>query len=381
MVSTILSIAAVEIFLSQTKVQDPEFYNFDDFERGWRLNAGLAGWWEDENHVWVTINSAGLRDREHPLIASPGSLRIAVLGDSFMEAMNLPFERSFVPQLERRLSGCLETTGRIPEVINFGVRGYSPAQEWLTYRSDVFRYKPDIVLQAVFTENDIVEDHPAFSQSDRPYFRLRDGQLERFLPVRPPEDDYSHLPWYQRVRLAFTDRFRSATLVWNAWGSFRAAFFPVIPTHEDDDPVLAPPHGDLTEAWSVTEAVFQTLAREVADHGSEFWITTLSNAEQTNPDLAARAALANRLGVSTLYYPDDRIRDFAHARNIPVISLAQPLADYSARTGKFLNGGYNAAFPAGTGHWNETAHELAADIVAKRLCADSRVIAEARSRH
>lgn len=347
------------------------------------MRPGFRGWEAEENHVWLEINSDGLRDREHPVAKPPGTLRAAVLGDSYMEAVNVPREKMFTTVLTQHLTQCVTAGGRQPEVVNFGVSGYSTAQELQTYRHHAVRYRPDIVLLAVYTGNDIFDNHrdgqEAFMQ-DIPFFARGDGRLliedeQRDEPTAAP------MPWYHRVRMAMTDRLVVVERVWNVYALLRSPLVaPQVPEVNrgpgvTESRIYLPPTAMVEQAWQLTEALLLELAREVKAQGSEFWIVTLSNVEQVNPDLNARRALADGLGLDSLFYPDHRIRDFAQAHGIPVVSLAEPLADYAATNHVFLNGGYNAEFPGGTGHWNETAHRLAAGLVGERLCADSRAIA------
>lgn len=349
--------------------------------RGWALHPGYRGMATEENNILVEINSDGMRDREHPLQAPPSTVRIAVLGDSYMQARTLPFEKSLVPLLEQRLDTCAASHGRRAEVLNFGVAGYGTGQELLTYQYHAVRYRPDIVLLAVFTENDLFDDDAeARRMSGLPWFDLEAGRLV-WHPAwhgLGPGLGVWDIPWYQRMRLAITDRSLLATRVWDVYAQLRAPFVtlrlvdvqePGAPALED---IYAPPVArTLVRAWQLSEALMLELARQVAANGSELWIVTLANAAQTTPNLPARRALERRYHVDSLFYPDHRIRDLAQAHGIPVVTLAEPLADYAAKTGEWLNGGYNEAFPRGTGHWNETAHRLAAEIVGDRLCAGS----------
>src|SRR4029077_17238077 len=57
----------------------------------------------------ITINAYGMRDREHDVEKPKGTYRILVLGDSFMEALQLRFDECFASLLERDLS---TTTGK-----------------------------------------------------------------------------------------------------------------------------------------------------------------------------------------------------------------------------------------------------------------------------
>jgi hypothetical protein len=383
-----LSLAVAELVLRVLDRDPITIYRHDDL-RGWSLRPGYAGWHEGENRVWVQINTDGLRDREHRVDAAPATIRIAVLGDSYMEALNLPFERSFAALLEARVDRCAQHVAKRAEVINFGVGGYGTTQELLTYRNQVRKYRPDIVLLAVYTSNDILDNSQALDYrpgGSRPFFSLRDGVLGD--PDWPPvEDPPVHLPLYQQWRLALTERSLAATLVWNGWSAFRAAVVgpaaPVIDAVPADRPtdeelkraMLQPPESEtLEDAWHVTEALFAEMARDVEEDGAQFWMTTLSTAEQVDPDPAVRGALARELGVESLFYADDRIAGFAHARGIPLVSLARPLADYAVRHRIHLNGGFNAEFPVGRGHWNDTGHRVAAEIVGDRLCKEARAL-------
>src|SRR5688572_10440240 len=92
-------------------------------ETGWALRPGSSGWIRAENKagVFVTINSDGLRDREHSLAKPPQTLRIAVLGNSYTEAMQVPLEQTYWAVMEQELARASLPGVRNVEVINFGV--------------------------------------------------------------------------------------------------------------------------------------------------------------------------------------------------------------------------------------------------------------------
>jgi lysophospholipase L1-like esterase len=107
-------------------------------------------WISREFDVTVAINSHGFRDRERATAKPPGTRRIAVLGDSITEALQVPLEETFTARLERQLT----TTERPVEVLNLGVSALGPAQEYLVFRAYGVRYTPDVVVLTVFTAND-----------------------------------------------------------------------------------------------------------------------------------------------------------------------------------------------------------------------------------
>ena len=383
--SLAVALGLVEVGLrSVGGVFQDEFTQLDPI-RGWVLRPGFAGWMAGERTLWVRINSDGLRDDEHARAADPRTIRIAVLGDSYMQGLNVPLEHTFASFLERRVSGCFAAAGRTAEVINFGVSGYGTAQELLTYRHQAAGYAPDLVLLAVYTNNDIANNHrrlnPVAFPELSPYFLVQgDGLVDDQSVPRPVAPVH---PWWRRGRLWLTGRSRVAQLLYLSWGGIRAWLGPApaddaetVPADAGEASIYQPPaSADLAAAWQVTEALLRELANEVAANGSTLWITTLANTAQITPDLEARRALERELGVDDLYYPDRRIRGVAEAIGVPVISLAEPMADYAARHRVHLQGGYTARVPEGAGHWNERGYQLAADLVGERICAAAPALA------
>src|SRR6266852_1417876 len=125
-----------EIFLRIIGYSYPIFYT-TDYYRGFALRPGIEGHYQREGESYVRINSDGLRDREHANVKPANIMRIAVLGDSFAEAMHVPMEQTFWSLIERKLEECHAYRGKHVEVMNFGVSGYGTAQELMTLRQKV----------------------------------------------------------------------------------------------------------------------------------------------------------------------------------------------------------------------------------------------------
>lgn len=368
-VSTAVALALAETALRAAGFAAPSFYT-RDFQRGGVLRPGAAGLWTREGRDFVRISSRGLRDREHALAKPPGTLRVAVLGDSYAEAMQLPMAQAFWAVLERELAGCASLAGRPVEVINFGVSGYGTAQELLALRYAAWDYSPDVVVLAFVTGNDVRNNSRALEgDPDRPYFVERGGRLvldEGFRARHPP-------PWRLRLRdaaAAVVNEVRLLQLLKAAAGAARS------PVAADgggrggeaglDDAVYAPPRTpEWDSAWRVTEALLGEMADEVRQHGARLLVATLSNPSQVHPDPAARAAYARRLGVEDLSYPDRRVAAACGRLGVPVLTLAPPLAAHAGRSCEFLHGFGDRP---GSGHWNERGHRLAGELIAAEVC-------------
>ena len=82
-----------------------------------------------------------------------GKKRILLLGDSFVEAMQVEYEQSFAGLLEARLAQRFKYA---VAVRNTGVAGWDPPQYLIQARRTLDRDRPDLVVVAVYLGNDVV---------------------------------------------------------------------------------------------------------------------------------------------------------------------------------------------------------------------------------
>ena len=90
----------------------------------------------------IEINSAGTRGPE----ISTGPVDLLLLGDSFVESRQLPWEQTIGPRLQSAL-GRLSPGVR---VVAHGMRGWSPLLEWNWYLKVGRRFQPRVVLLFFF---------------------------------------------------------------------------------------------------------------------------------------------------------------------------------------------------------------------------------------
>lgn len=83
-------------------------------------NADYYFFKENDHAIEGTINSFGWRDNTWSTAKPRGVVRVAVLGDSFVEAFQVELESTFVKTVERRLN---ERGGTRVEMMNFGDQG------------------------------------------------------------------------------------------------------------------------------------------------------------------------------------------------------------------------------------------------------------------
>lgn len=126
-------------------------------------------WVQEADHAIVgRINRFGWRDRDWKIAKPTGTLRVAILGDSFVEAMQVEADSTFPALAERTLS---ERLGRPVELMNFGRSGYTQSEELLTLRNEVVQFHPDIVMLFFFPGNDITDiSRVTAPNTQRPFF-------------------------------------------------------------------------------------------------------------------------------------------------------------------------------------------------------------------
>jgi len=137
--------------------------------------ADTLGWTRRPN-VNTTISTGEravrvITDRDGFRIGAAGRLeskrRILLLGDSFMEALQVEYEQSLAGLLEARLASRL---GEPVAIRNTGVSGWDPPQYLMEARHQLGREGYDLVLVSLYLGNDVVsrrtEWYPPGAPSD-----------------------------------------------------------------------------------------------------------------------------------------------------------------------------------------------------------------------
>src|SRR6185437_4013403 len=110
--SIVIALVILEVFLRIAGYSYPVLTTTDP-TFGVALRPRAEGWYRKEGEAYIRINSDGLRDKEHAKAKPANTVRIAVLGDSFAEALQVPQENTFWAVMEERLAGCNALAGRV----------------------------------------------------------------------------------------------------------------------------------------------------------------------------------------------------------------------------------------------------------------------------
>ena len=348
----------------------PTFYTVSDPVFGWSYKPGASGWWKDEGEAFLEFNSIGLRGKEISSTKPENTIRIAVLGDSFTAAVQVPLEKTFVKRIEAELESCEAFKGKKIETINFGVDGYGTAQEFLTLRKKVRQYQPDIVVLAFFIGNDVIDNSRKLESNHfRPFFVYENGEL--VLDSSFNQLDINEGNRYMMTMIDYLP----------AWLVNNLRILQLIKKLEVDNKkrnltdhfekikannFVDPPDSTWAEAWQITEELLVKIAEEVKQQEANFLLVTIGTALQVNPDKVGRENYMKSFKIEDLSYPSKRLEKLGENYNFPVVDLVKPFQNYADESQVCLHGFENTAMCVG--HWNAEGHKLAGKIIAAKLC-------------
>ena len=306
--------------------------------------------------VAVSVNADGFRDRDHAVKKPAGAYRIALLGDSFVEAIQVRFEDSIGALLQQRLE---RSRGGV-ETMNFGVSGSGTARQYLALREYALRYRPDLVL-LFFVGNDVSDNSPRLKGASYfPYPRLsgegkllRDGAGEPlFTTFAAPE-----------AKLALPDAVKHHWKTYRFLRQLADRSAPVAPKglgyyelyRRDPQPAWA-------EAWSATEQLMLASRDLASAHGARFAMVLVPAAWEVYAD-QWQQVLNQMPGASDTVidpdYPSRRLKEFLHANGVTVFDL---LGDFRARAA-----GLAPLYIPEDAHWTPAGHRLAAELLAEAI--------------
>ncbi|MFN3351220.1 hypothetical protein [Pseudorhodoplanes sp.] len=353
-----------------------------DRDLGWSFRPGVSGWSSHENTAFLRMNRFGFRGADWTREPGEGTLRIAMLGDSFLDSSNLADEHDLARVVESALNtSCPALAPRKAEVLNFGVSGYGTAQQYLLLEQRVAEFRPAVAVLAFYAGNDVANNSRSLSpdgQKTKPYFTMApSGELQLDMSFRDSNT------FRKALQSDWQRRLVNASYLLQALKQV-ARGRPVIPEPlvydnssadkpqtlfgAENEALFSPPSGEAWQsAWAVTEKLLLRMRDRTTQQRIDFGVAIVPDPVQAVPGEAWRDALARRIKAEDIDYPVRRIADFATQNNIKNLDLLAPLRAYGDREQVFLYG-----FPPklGNGHLNETGSRVAGKEIADWLCRD-----------
>ena len=326
---------------------------------GFFHRPGAAGWIRTpEFSSYVAINSRGLREREIEPAKPPGTFRVLVLGDSFVEGAQVPIERTISRQLEDRLTPLVS---RPIQAINAGNAGFGTAQELLFLEHDGRAYAADLVVLVYFIDNDLSDNSVAVARARRlatnrrPFFLPAEGGgLTLQPPTAPPGDPFAGPRQALRGLLLF-NIFENVALAQEAREQERTAGGKDRGAYADN------PEPAWQEAWTITEALLARTRDTARGLGAELVVVVAPSYFQVDDESWKRHIDTDpqdrrRLAVDA---PNRRLAEIAARHNLRLLDLLPSIRPA-------MEGGARLYFPD-DGHWTSEGHAFAAEQLAAHL--------------
>ena len=352
-----VSVAAIAIFLAfcelvvfrfvwlASDVPSHDFKNglvrYAPNQRGvWRVRDEIAAPYRINAQGW----NSGLGD--YRIERRPGIARIALVGDSYVEALQVPFNHS----AGEDLAALLGTDAHPVEVYRFAISGAPMSQYLAMVEHEVVAYKPDwIIVQIV--DNDFDESFnfvPGTYTSSFLKLRVVDGRVVGEIP--PKAWTATYLDWLRQSAITrfffYRWQIRPQFLLRELLPQAKAAsLYDRYANTGEIERALADPAGDA----AVTNYTFGRLDDVARAAGARLLLAMDGD----------RAALYDQYD-SPAKPLHELVARAAGARGIPLVDLDPVFAaDWQAHHRRFN--------PHSDGHWNEYGHEVVAQALAAGL--------------
>lgn len=355
---------ALEIVLRLAGLQPPFLYRLDEETCATHVPGLKTRYRSEEFDVELFFNSAGYRDRDRELAKAPDTLRVAVLGDSFIEALQVPFDATASQVLERELARRYPVA-RI-EVLNFGSAGFGLTCEYLTLKNRALAYAPDIVVLAYYLGNDLYDDHPVLAtERNSAFFRSGpDGTLTlepvRDHPVKRWLREHSRLYLFVRERvkrfLALRRILPAVPHDTKSRGLLQAGRTP------RDSIYFVSPTPVVEDAWRLTERLVGMIADLTRLHGVSLLVAVLPTREQIDDEAARIHRLAlggGEGGAIDFLAPERRLLAILAAARVPHVRIRAQFEGAGVPMDALV-------FPR-DGHWTAVGNRLVGEALADAL--------------
>ena len=290
-------------------MQDPQV--------GYRLKPGAGTRYTTvEFSTELAINAQGVRDDAPIGPKAPDERRVLVLGDSLVMSVQVPLVETFGERLEARLNA--RNDSRRWRVINGGVQGYGPVQEWFFYDKVAAAFEPDLVLIAVFVGNDAIEANDA----------------ERWLEAGAPQP--GDAPSLNALR-RFVRSSAVLQLVRLRWDQLKARFASAAPERPLVSYLANPPPA-VPNGLAVSRRAFERIAARARESGGRTAIVLMPARFQTDDaDYGRLAAVVGQAGERMdRNLATERFHEALAPLNLPTLDLLPILERQPDRIGLFF---------------------------------------------
>ena len=291
----------------------------------------------------VKTNSYGFHSREYSLEKSEGVFRIALIGDSYIEAMQVKQDKIVAALLEQKLNSLNSRSYRY-EVIPFGISSHGTYKSILYFEKYAMQFSPDLVIAALALndiQDDAFETDISFGQDNK---AVKNSSVALFPGLSKP---------VKKI-------LRKSVLI----TTLRKSYLTFISSPEKNSDklsaeveILLPEYNDFwREAWVREEKLLKNFKDEVTKNNSNFMLVSLTDGYRVHGGLLEKFKAATQGNSIDLDKPEKILSKIAQENSFPYLAL-NPLFRERAQ----IEEG-DTIWPC-DGHWNEKGHQWAADAL------------------
>jgi len=320
---------------------------------------------ESKREAHLITNAEGFMGKDYEVEKSENTIRVAMLGDSFLEAIQVDFDQNFAYLLEEKLNSSGDTKF---EIMNFGVGGQGTMEELKRYPYYISKYKPDYVL-LFFYPNDF--ENSQYYLSSR-YLIQGNNPEWKNIPLENANSNFARDDFkYKLLKNFHLVRFLDAKVRQNAFLSefairlgLQHAGVMGVP-EEGIHPtflIFKDPLPDAhKEVYDFTSELIVFMNSVVGEDGARLGVVYLPQAEQVDDDLWKEEK--EDLPVLEKYnwnfdQPNNFLKEKMETNNISYLDLAPILRDYYEKNEDAI------LYYDKRRHLNEDAHVILTDILA-----------------
>jgi len=321
---------------------------------------------ENKKKVHIKTNNEGFVGPDYQIAKPNGTLRVAVFGDSFTEAMQVDYEKTFPYLLEKKLKNKVSSTYSNVEVLNFGTGGTGTGDAMLFYHTYARKYNPNLVILAFYLGNDVDDNSK--------YYALKDKMLldqNNWDNVTPPDAaarksfvGIKDVVFRSSAIIRFLDRvFRSSVPLRTFAQQIGLYRPPLVESNQKltkyDYYYMVPPDEDHKKYITYTSELINNFSKQVQVDGKKFAVLFIPQGMAVHPK-DYFAYINERPGLSTstfsLQYLEDTIVSGLNA-STTILHLAPFFSS-------IINAGNKELYLVnGQGHFNEDAHPIVSDLL------------------
>lgn len=360
----LIFLGCLEILLRTTHLFNATVsWSEPDHILGWKFTPGRRYWSKKENDHPITgrINSYGWRDKEWSIKKPINNYRIAVLGDSFVEAFQVEMDRTFLALTDNQLN---KNQHNKAELMNFGRSGFTQTEELLVLKNCVSQFSPNMVV-LFFSPNDIGDvSRETTSDLIRPFYHISESKElildTNFVKMREFKIKcfINWLKQHSSVISLLCERYNSFKKQIRATAKRKANTKggETSPKKLEGYLSLCTDNADANflRNYKLNKILIKIMSEYCKEKGIRFILVTRENRAYI-PEVEKKCKLIDSTFNANFF--EDNLRAFAKSINVECLGLQRIFRQSFENMGVSLH----------WGHWNYEGHKVVANALTKKL--------------